>query len=105
MISKISKEFEMQSEVCRSCILSQIFFLPVIDWRTLKDSIDFAVFLQQLAYADGICLLSYSVGLDQIALHLKKNASSDGVKINANKTKIIFAVMSKTSKMSSNLHI
>lgn len=93
---KLSEPFQVLSGVRQGCILSPLLFLLVIEdvltstsfqRRGVQWRIDNS-FLNYLAYADDICLLSHRVrDLEMSMVDLQSKLDGTGLKINTTKTK------------------
>ncbi|XP_059139501.1 uncharacterized protein LOC131927735 [Physella acuta] len=94
---KLTKPFTVTTGVRQGCMLSPMIFLMVIDWIMLKTTKNdtgiqwsFTKRLEDLDFADDICLLSHKHQHTQAKLNwLSEEASRVGLKINKNKTEVI----------------
>ena len=94
---KLTQPFAVRTGVRQGCMLSPIIFLIVIDWVMRKTTSDINTGLQwttyqleDLDFADDICLLSHTRQAAQTKLErLAEEAGKTGLRINTAKTEVL----------------
>ena len=95
---KLSETFEVKTGIRQGCILSPLNFIMVIDWimrETVKQGQNgiqwtFTKQLDDLDFADDICLLSHShKQMQKKSSKLTQGAEKTGLKITIQKTKLL----------------
>lgn len=92
---KLTRNFEVKTGVRQGCMLSPMIFLLVVDWvmrqatKSGKTGIQWSLnqFLEDLDFADDLCLLSQKhQHIQQKTDNLAREASKTGLQINTEKT-------------------